>query len=211
MSFKIIDGVRDKFEFLKIAKEIGNIYQQTDDTQHSGIATLKFNSEIHKYGFSKEKLIPHTDRSNMQQPPDTILLWYERPAERGGESLIFNAEKHLLPVIDKINFQACFGSENDKNCIAKDLYDVNQNIFRFRDDDYIYLKNRNYERFIEVRKIIENHTEEIVLQKDQCLTVDNHHTFHGRKAFEGNRIMNRILVYKHKCWRNKDSDKKHSI
>lgn len=192
--FLVSKEIKSKSDFVKFAQEFGTVCFQKDDVNRDGVVTLHYDITKHKYGFTNDALFPHTDRSNMLNPPDLVLLWYERKAEVGGESLIFDASLHLLPVIDDVNFIAKFASENDPGVVEKPMYD--NGIFRFRNDAYINLLDSEKAKFEKVKEIISNKTEVMELEQGDCLVADNKRIFHGRRPFTGDRIMHRMLVYR---------------
>lgn len=197
--FEVIDSIHSKSDFLQLAKNLGEIYIQADDVHHEGIVTLRQDHAIPKYGFTNQMLFPHTDRSNMQTPPDVVLLWLEKRSISGGESLVFDAEQHLLPIIEQINFEAVWQSENDANAIREKLYDSERNIFRFRNDAYISLYgDSNKEMFKQVNECIQTNMAVMELPEKACLVMNNHMMLHGRLEFSGERLMHRILVYRNK-------------
>lgn len=194
--FEVIHSVNSKRDLLDLAKSLGDIYSQSDDTDHDGIVTLNYNSSIQKYAYSNQALFPHTDRSNMPSPPDKVLLWCEKEAEYGGESLLFDAIEHLLPLIDEINFRAIFASENDGSYVHQTFYNPKNNVFRFRNDGHIWVNPHEFKKFQRVVELIKAHTTTLQLKKGECIIINNQTMFHGRKSYTGTqRIMHRVLVY----------------
>lgn len=194
--FEVVQSVKSKQDLLEFARSFGDIYDQSDDTDHDGIVTLDYNPSIHKYAFGNQALFPHTDRSNMNEPPNKVILWCEREAEHGGESLMFDANEHLLPVIDDINFRAIFASENDDGYIHQTLYNPKTNIFRFRNDAHIWVNPLEHTKFQRVVELINANTTTLRLNEGECIVINNRTMFHGRKAYAGTqRVMHRVLVY----------------
>jgi hypothetical protein len=193
---EVIDSIRSIDELLSHAESLGKIYRQKVDNNNNGYVTLKPNKTIEKYGFSNHHLFPHTDRSNMESPPDYAILWCEKAADHGGESTILDAEEYLLPILEKANFTAIFGSENSPEMIKKPLYDKKENAFRFRNDDYIYFPPSKLYTFTRLLEIIKKNQITLPLKDGQALIVDNRTMLHGRQAFLGNRTMHRVLVHR---------------
>lgn len=193
---EIIDSIRSIDELLSYAESLGNIYQQKDDKNNNGYVTLKPDKTINKYGFSNHHLFPHTDRSNMENPPDYAILWCEKAADHGGESTILDAEEYLLPVLEKANFSAIFASENSPELIQKSLYDKETGTFRFRNDDFIYFPPSKLHTFNKLLEIIKKNQITLPLKDGHALIVDNQRMLHGRQAFLGNRTMHRVLVHR---------------
>ncbi len=194
--FERLTDIRNKSDLIDLAHSLGSVYIQKDDKHGHGIVTLRYDTSIPKYGFSNTALFPHTDRSNMKFPPDIVILWCEKNATFGGDSLIFDADKHLMPIIHEVNFFADFSSENDRKTIRAPFYSMEKDMFRFRNDAFISLSDESTRQFERVKSIIQHHTRRIKLREKECLVLDNHKVFHGRDEFEGDRVMHRVLIYK---------------
>lgn len=192
----VIDSIRSIDELLSYADSLGEIYQQKDDVNKAGYITLQPNMGIEKYGYSSHHLFPHTDRSNMENPPDIAILWCEKAAKHGGDSTVLDAEEYLLPLLKKANFSAIFASENSPERIEKPLYDAKNNTFRFRNDDFIFFPPSKLHTFSKLIDIIKKNQVALPIKDGQALVIDNRRMLHGRQSFIGDRIMHRVLVHR---------------
>ncbi len=89
---------------------------------------------------------------------------------------------------------ACFRSENDSSIRHYQLHDRKKAIFRYRNDDFIYVKRSDISKFDAVTKNIETNVVKVSMLKGPCIIIDNKRIFHGRTAFLGDRVVYRILV-----------------
>jgi alpha-ketoglutarate-dependent taurine dioxygenase len=190
----IVRGISSNDVLLELAKSMGDIYKQADDHSGSGIVSLTSNRDIKKYGFTNQSLFPHTDRSNMLIPPEIVILRCEKKADIGGETLLFDAEEKLLPVLNQVNFSAIFTSENDEVEYKGSLYDAEKEVFHFRADAFIHINQETISMYSKAVEIIKDNTISFDLPEDSAIIIDNRKIFHGRKSFVGDRVIHRVLV-----------------
>lgn len=192
-TYELYSNINSKEEYVEIAKQYGDIVLQKDDVSNEGVVEISTKLNIKKYAYSKQHLFPHTDRSSEIIPPKYVVLWYKDISRVGGEALLLEAEPYLN-VLKKYNVSAFINSENDDLVHLLPLYDSERDLYRFRNDQHIYIRPSDNLIFNALIDSIKNNSVEFKVKAGDCLVINNHKMLHGRKSFLGDRSIYRILV-----------------
>ena len=88
-------GIPHRTALSRIAQRLLRVYPHPDSGP-DGITAITGRGDDHRpglAGFTSAELRPHTDRSGVPEPPLLVMLACAVPAERGGESLMVDADR----------------------------------------------------------------------------------------------------------------------
>ena len=152
-------------------------------------------------GFSRAAIPPHTEGSSLPNPPRLLLLACVSPAPIGGATVVVDgAALHrylrdrepkaatILAEPDQVTFGAAAFPAATFERLADDRVAV-----RYRDDGLADIAPTARPAWRRLREAVLEHQIRFKLSKGQGIVVDNTRWLHGREAFEGGRLVNRII------------------
>lgn len=152
-------------------------------------------------GFSCDGVAPHTEGSSLSCPPRLLFLVCVRPAARGGETILVDgaAVCHDLEATDPEAFAvlSCpgavgFGTAGHRAAVF-DGAASGSVALRYRDDDLVEVAPSDRRAWESLRKAVTRHQMCHTLRASQGVLVDNTRWLHGRSAFEGERLIYRLI------------------
>jgi hypothetical protein len=202
-----VGGLQQEATFMAVGKSLGTIFHHRD-SDPSGITRLKARildggiSDLR--GFSSQELLPHTDRSTAEAPPDYVFMAAVLQPAKGGDSvLVDGARLHawiaahdpiLLSHLKEPN-SVIFA---DGNCVrVGSIFTETPDGYvqlRFRADQLGYFGAPLAARLDVLCSGIEECAVRAKLQPGQGVIVDNYRWLHGRTAFVGERELWRLLI-----------------
>ena len=152
-------------------------------------------------GFSRDGVAPHTEGSSLPHPPRLLFLVCVRPATRGGETILVDgaAVRHDLEATDPEALAALsrpgavgFGAAGHRAAVF-DGTASGSVALRYRDDDLVEVAPSDRLAWESLRKALARNQMRHALGPGQGVLVDNTRWLHGRSAFEGERLMYRLI------------------
>jgi TfdA family taurine catabolism dioxygenase TauD len=151
--------------------------------------------------FSARRLLPHTDGTAAAQPPDLVLVWCERPAQRGGEAVFVDGAAVLAGL-------ATAGWPTTRLARSLSLWHRYRGVLgpvirsgaggrlgiRYRDDEVGHPVSATPGLCRAVRAGIAARAVTRPLGAGCGYLLDNYRWLHGRRAYSGDRTVCRILV-----------------
>lgn len=199
-------GVDGEVDFLRLGRAFGEILQE-GSASDDGISRLKVDQARsagpNGKGFSTEALFPHTDRSGLTSPPRILMNLFVRNAGIGGKAILCPASAiidHLVEndpgAMDALKATGTVFSRKGQLLQAPILQVLAQGdfLFRFRNDDGIYIPAPMLKAFSGICNAIEKAATLSVFEPGSGYLVNNHKVLHGRTGFIGEREVWRILA-----------------
>ncbi|AQG80223.1 TauD/TfdA family dioxygenase [Spirosoma montaniterrae] len=203
------EHIYETSHFLKLCNKIGTVYSHPD-ADYKGITSIEYKpTPIAKpglLGFTKKNLIPHTDRATVINPPFYTSLLCIKPAIDGGDTILVDGKKiynemkmnftEELSILEKPDI-AIFGRGKDQlvSAIFAEVDLLHSNKFlRFRYDDVSYFSAEAIESINIFLSLVYKYKHEFRLEYGQGYIVQNGRWLHGRSAFDGERLMYRVLI-----------------
>lgn len=137
----------------------------------------------------------HCDNAHRTTSPDLILLHFEEVAHSGGESTLLRLKRHKAK---ECQFQCSIRYRNGANHHTTHLFltDHNKTTVHYNPffDEALFESHDDFIRFKRFVHWAENiaERETLRLREGQCLLINNRKTLHGRAAFRGHRVVNRL-------------------
>jgi hypothetical protein len=204
-----LEGLEKPEALLRALSPLGTVYHHRDSLASglTHVATSEADAQSTagdgKLGFTKDGLIPHTDRSGAKDPPNMLAFWIERPAAISGASLfvdgfaLFEVMSCRYPdelaVLCRPN-SAIFKSEN--GYLESSVFSTEGECLRirFRFDKMIFL-SPDAARAVEVMLPVIRELSLIKrLRAGDGYLIDNLRWLHGRTHFVGTRSAYRLLL-----------------
>jgi len=193
-------------DFLAAAKEYGVIMPHRD-ADARGITYLRDTSGLGRergIGFTRETLLPHTDRPAAKVPPRVLLLWCRGTSSDGGEATVLRGADVAarLHEIDPKALQAfCAedaaifrtGSDELVSPVLRMRDGVVEEV-RLRFDPYIYFAPDAARALPQLDQAFRDTELAFPLTPGKGYALRNDLWFHGRRAYSGNREMLRIMI-----------------
>lgn len=194
--------------FIKFSEILGEPINEERNINGKTIYRVEVNKnlDVPTYANTEYEFWCHTDCSDFDEPPDTILLLCEKPSEIGGETFLIPIKE----VCEKL-------SNNEVFLLTHKAFPIRGLIFpilTIKDDEIHVRYNRvsidaslkiaeiNLETMYlnvinKLDKIINENKFSIKLNKGECLVTTNNTILHGRNSFPENseRLMKRIRLY----------------
>jgi hypothetical protein len=155
-------------------------------------------------GFTRETLLPHTDRPAAKQPPRVLLLWCRGASSEGGEATVLRCADVAarLNEIDPKAFQAL--CEDDAAIFRTGTDELVSPIFRMHDgvvtevrlrfDPYVYFAPNAARALPALDRAFADTELAFPLEPGKGYALRNDLWFHGRRSYSGGREMLRIMV-----------------
>lgn len=162
------------------------------------------NNPVPVYANTPYQFLGHTDCSDFANPPDTVFLLCESPAESGGESVLSPLSK-ILPLL---SLEVILGLQQARFLFGNGYCSVlsqkqGKNAIRYnRVLMDVYRQAHELPREAELERWLDDLDQAIYstqycfkLQKSDCLIMNNQTTVHGRLAFDGEkRLLKRVRL-----------------
>jgi alpha-ketoglutarate-dependent taurine dioxygenase len=209
----------DDHSFLGMAGMLGSI-QKNSNSEDNGISKIfgVNTTEDSKSVISSIKFFPHTDGAYLNGvmminnklrkvcPPKLVVLRCVTPAVCGGETTLIDSTSSLSTVIEKqpeilplVFSRKCMSfSHNDILLTDAPMFSKRQNnniAIRYSFDNELIVPEETKLLFENLHKLFIHEHHLIKLRPNQILIIDNTRILHGRRAFEGQRVMHRIWIY----------------
>jgi hypothetical protein len=155
-------------------------------------------------GFTKQTLLPHTDRPATKKPPRVLLLWCRSTSTDGGDATVVRG----TDVIDRLNHidpaalnafcsadAAIFrtGADEMVSPVFRMHGDVLEEV-RLRFDPYVYFAPDAARALPSLERALKEAERAFPLTPGKGYALRNDLWFHGRRAYSGNREMSRIMI-----------------
>jgi alpha-ketoglutarate-dependent taurine dioxygenase len=189
-----------------LAASLGSLYVHPH-SKDNGVTVISNEyaktSGDNSLGFSEENLYPHTDRSGVDVPPRWVILWFEKPAQLGGDSIFANGEKifNSLCRTDKDAAQKLLKPnsiifKSEAGLLESSIFSICGDglKIRFRNDSLIFANPEINDCLSSLRACIDLNSVYYRADSGDLIVVDNHRWLHGRTMFVGERTVHRILI-----------------
>lgn len=160
-------------------------------------------------GFSSRELLPHTDRSGTDEPPELLMTSCLRPGSRGGAAILVDGKavhddlaRSSPGAVEALlrPGTAFFGGDGGiRTSVFSDLTSTTRSAagpvrrqIRLRLDDLALFTCDAAGHVSELRAALRRHARLVPLKSGEGYVLDNHRWLHGRTAFEGPRVLFRL-------------------
>ena len=202
-----VAGICDPKAAISLARSLGEIHQHPDADQ-SGITRIHARvtpaGALDANGFTRKALLPHTDRSAIDNPPDYVFMVSVKRAPIGGYLILTDGEALFMrlrgsdPALLHSLCQpdaAVFSDGNHRHAGSVFERELNgDTCLRFRADNLAQFGCAIAGRLGVLMQYIEECTFRRELKSGEAVILNNHRWLHGRTAFSGNREIWRILI-----------------
>ena len=204
-----LEGFEKPEELLRTLSPLGTVYHHRDSLANglTHVATSEDDAQsaagAGKLGFTKDGLVPHTDRSGANDPPNMLAFWIERPAAISGASLFVDAFAlfevmscrfpNELAVLCRPN-AAIFKSETGYLESSVFSTEGERLRIRFRFDNMMFLSPDAAKAVDVMLPVIRELSAIKRLHAGQGYLLDNLRWLHGRTHFVGARSAYRLLL-----------------
>lgn len=198
----LVDGLNSQGDLLRMARSIATIdpHRDSDATGITTIADLGGETRSGFAGFSACALNPHTDRSGVANPPALLMMACEKPARSGGECIAIDGKAVYEDLFTR-NPRAVEALSAPRSVLFGGATGHLGSVFtgtdgyvtiRLRLDDLADFSPDASQWLPVLRAAIDRHAMMFSLTAGQGYVLDNHRWLHGRRAFNGQRVMYRI-------------------
>jgi hypothetical protein len=203
----LLKGVADPASLLRLARSIAMVVSHRDSDQN-GVTTIADLGEEHARagfgGFTDRALSPHTDGSAVTRPPSLLITSCRQPAPAGGECVLVDGRAihedladsapEALAALRQPRAALFGGIAGYRGPVFTDQPDGRVAI-RLRLDDLVQFSPEASRSLPVLRAAIDRHAITVSLAAGEGYVLNNHRWLHGRRAFVGARVLNRILAY----------------
>ncbi|MFN8576570.1 MAG: TauD/TfdA family dioxygenase [Candidatus Sericytochromatia bacterium] len=199
---------KDDSIFIKFSEILGEPINEERNIDGKTIYRVEINKklDIPTYANTEYEFWCHTDCSDFDEPPDTIMLLCEKPSETGGETFLISIKEVCEKLSNNDIFLLTHKAFPIRGLIFPILTSVNDELYvRYNrvsidtstkiagielEPMYLNVINK-LDRVINENKFI------VKLNKGECLITNNNTILHGRNSFpeNSNRLMKRIRLY----------------
>lgn len=194
---------------LRAAREYGVVMPHRDADAH-GVTHLRDTPGLgpeRGIGFTKETLLPHTDRPAIKTPPRVLLLWCRSASTDGGDATVLRGTDVVarLKEIDHKALDAFCGPDAALFRTGND--EMVSPVFRMRDgvlkevrlrfDPHVYFAPDTARSLPSLERALKEAEQAFTLAPGNGYAVRNDLWLHGRRAYSGNREMLRIMIGSH--------------
>ncbi|MFC4010231.1 TauD/TfdA family dioxygenase [Nonomuraea purpurea] len=198
------DGVHDRESVVSLAGRLLSPREHRD-ADADGVTIISERGSVAGQlgyaGFGAAELEPHTESSALAQPPRFLMLVCALPADHGGESYVVDGAAiysdlaaHSPRLLQALQEPATvrFGNPGYWGSVFEPTLDGRIRI-RLRLDGLEHFTEPAAEAVPLLRAVISKHVRELPLRRGQGYLLDNWRMLHGRRSFQGPRLMYRIL------------------
>jgi hypothetical protein len=201
----LIDGVAGPLDLLGLARSLGSVVRHRD-SRPDGVTTIEDRGAARVAGlagFTRCTLPPHTDGSGVNEPPGLLLTACGREPLEGGQITLVDG-RAVYGELASIATEAIDALHTARSAMFGGADGHLGSVFTRRADGAITIRLRLdiLARFAPVvtphlpalREAIRRHTLSLSATKGTGYVLDNHRWLHGRLAYEGPRVMYRVLA-----------------
>jgi hypothetical protein len=192
--------------FLEAAQEYGVVMPHRD-ADARGITHLRDTPGLgpeRGIGFTKETLLPHTDRPAIRTPPRVLLLWCRSASTDGGDATVLRGTDVVarLNEIDPKALKAfCKGDaaifRTGTDEMVSPVFRMHDGVLqevRLRFDPHVYFAADAARSLPSLERALKEAEQAFPLAPGKGYALRNDLWFHGRRAYSGNREMLRIMI-----------------
>jgi hypothetical protein len=155
-------------------------------------------------GFTRETLLPHTDRPAIKTPPRVLLLWCRSASADGGDATVLLGTD-VVARLNEIDPQALKAfCEPDAAIFRTGADEMVSPVFlmhdgvlqevRLRFDPYVYFAVDAARSLPSLERALKEAEQVFPLTPGKGYALRNDLWLHGRRAYSGNREMLRIMI-----------------
>jgi alpha-ketoglutarate-dependent taurine dioxygenase len=199
------DGITSREQALHLAAQVMTLWPHRDSEQ-DGITVLADRGDIAKQpglaGFGNTALDLHTETATIAEPPQLMMLICTSRAHTGGACRLADAQeifRHLRAALPDLLEQLCqprsvlFGGPAGYLGSVFELSGDRRVRMRLRTDKLAKFSPQLAPRISQLRQEINKCAISVPLQPGQGYLLSNTRWLHGRDAFDGQRMMYRLL------------------
>ena len=196
-------GIADRAALIAVARRLMRIRAHRDAAPDGVTKITDMGGDACGYAaFTDSGLIPHTDGSGVPNPPGLLLLTCVQPAEEGGATQVVDgaqiiatlARKHPAALRSLSAPRAAFfgGADGCPGSVFEPVGPDRTRI-RLRLDDLVRFSPDAAAVIPLLRTVLSRHLNTLHLEPGDAVLLCNTRWLHGRQAFDGRRVMLRIL------------------
>ncbi|MEU8919483.1 TauD/TfdA family dioxygenase [Kitasatospora sp. NPDC048545] len=204
-------GLRSRADVLEAARLLMEELRVHRDSGPDGLTVVRDLGQVgHRAGyggFGRAALLPHTDGTQVAEPPRLVLLACQVAARSGGETVLVDGNNVLREMASAhpdafsalTQPRAAYfgGAAGHFAPVLRQVGDGRWQI-RLRLDPGLARFSPDAEPHLPaLRDVVRRHAQTILLRPGQALLIDNERTLHGRSAFTGERLLLRALGTPH--------------
>jgi len=200
----LIDGVAGPLDLLGLARSLGTVVPHPDSGP-DGVTAIadRGTHDAALAGFTRSALSPHTDRSGVAQPPGLLLTTCGREPLSGGQPVlvdgraVYDELATTAPdALDALHTprSAMFGGADGHLGSVFTRHTDNVVAIRFRLDALARFAPVAAPHLPALRAAIRQHTITLPAVAQTGYVLNNHRWLHGRLAYEGPRLMYRVMI-----------------
>lgn len=201
----LIDRILDPAQLLHLTDTFATVVHHRDSAA-DGITTivdLRMRPRSGRAAFTSHALVPHTDGTGVSNPPALLLMACAQQASTGGQILLVdgravhddlarNAPEALNAFYTPRS--ALFGGATGQLSSVFSAIGNGRVRIRARFDTLARFSPQTARHIPALRGAIDRHTVALQLRPGQGYVLDNYRWLHGRQAFTGRRVMQRVIA-----------------
>ncbi|MDI5975939.1 TauD/TfdA family dioxygenase [Amycolatopsis magusensis] len=203
-----VRGVATEHALLRVAHWLGTV-EHHPDSGPTGVTTLRPSpaaAQPGRAGFTAEALPPHTDRASVAQPPMLLVLACQRPARRGGATVLVDGRAPAGRPPRTVSGGTAHPVQPRRGVLRRRQRLQRPGVHRRAPrDPGDPVEHRPALTTLPLARpwhatlghLISEHTHTVLLGAGDGLVVHNRWWLHGRREFRGDRVPWRILVNPH--------------
>lgn len=192
--------------FLEAAQEYGVVLPHRD-ADARGVTHLRDTPGLgpeRGIGFTRNTLLPHTDRPAIKTPPRVLLLWCRSASTDGGDATVLQGTD-VVARLKEIDPQALKAfCEPDAAIFRTGADEMVSPVFRMHDgvlrevrlrfDPYVYFAADAARSMPSLERALKEAEQVFPLTPGKGYALRNDLWIHGRRAYSGDREMLRIMI-----------------
>lgn len=204
--FALLDEVDDADVLLALARSIGIVVPHRD-SRPDGVTVLADRgvdpSHAGFAGFGHHELVPHTDRSSVERPPELLLMVCAQTAAMGGECFVVDGSA-VYDDLAENEPDALEALSAPRCALFGGAAGYLGSVFAPQPDGRITMRLRldGLARFSPtavpcldiLRSTIDRYRVTVPLHAGQGYVLNNGRWLHGRRAFSGDRVLYRVTA-----------------